>query len=275
MLIVSPTAEWLNKAAERCSCSLSISSPYVGKFLHDLAQKVAPQVRVKLLTRTLLLDFASGASDLEAVIALSKRCELSGHGFGVSSLSSLHAKVYLIDDKHALVTSANATFSGMYRNRECGIAVDEPNDVRELTTLVESGFGSTSPPRGWTFADLETLRQPVEALKSTLPATLRSSRHEQETGAPSRVELRSSDFNRFLGNVQGWTRLALEGMARIKADQFGMAEMVQACEPLVRERYPNNQHPREKLRQQLQVLRDLGLVLFLERGRYERLTRLK
>ncbi|MBI5242579.1 MAG: hypothetical protein HY922_02705 [Elusimicrobia bacterium] len=34
------------------------------------------------------------------------------------------------------------------------------------------------------------------------------------------------------------------------------------------ELHPNNRHVRPKIRQQLQVLRDLGFVAFLGRGRY-------
>jgi len=51
-----------------------------------------------------------------------------------------------------------------------------------------------------------------------------------------------------------------------------MDDVLVACAPLAVERYPDNRHVREKLRQQMQRLRDLGLVLFLGRGRYERLA---
>lgn len=36
--------------------------------------------------------------------------------------------------------------------------------------------------------------------------------------------------------------------------------------------HPANRHVRNKIRQQLQVLRDLGLVEFLGRGRYRRVS---
>jgi hypothetical protein len=36
----------------------------------------------------------------------------------------------------------------------------------------------------------------------------------------------------------------------------------------LQELHPDNRHVREKIRQQLQVLRDLGFVEFLGRGRY-------
>ena len=51
-----------------------------------------------------------------------------------------------------------------------------------------------------------------------------------------------------------------------------MDDVFAACAPLAAERFPENRHVREKLRQQLQRLRDLGLVLFLGAGRYRRLA---
>lgn len=51
-----------------------------------------------------------------------------------------------------------------------------------------------------------------------------------------------------------------------------MDEVFATCVSLARERYPENRHVREKLRQQMQRLRDLGLVLFVGGGRYERLA---
>jgi chromosome condensin MukBEF MukE localization factor len=52
-----------------------------------------------------------------------------------------------------------------------------------------------------------------------------------------------------------------------------MNEVFAACAPLAASRFPDNRYVREKLRQQMQRLRDLGLVLFLGNGRYERLAR--
>jgi hypothetical protein len=51
-----------------------------------------------------------------------------------------------------------------------------------------------------------------------------------------------------------------------------MDEVWTACAPIAANRFPNNLHAREKLRQQMQRLRDLGLVTFLGQGRYERLA---
>jgi DpnI-like restriction endonuclease/phospholipase D-like protein len=265
MIVVSPTDSWLKIALDNCSSSLAVSSPYIGKYLCDAVSQLGPKVAVRLLTRTLLGDFASNASDLNALCALAER---SG---GIFSLSSLHAKVYVVDKKSALITSANATFSGMYRNRECGVEIKNRAVINTLHGLIESGFGSSPRPQLWSRDDLEELRKPVEALRAALSrvTTLREAAIE----APPRVRLQRRQLTRLVESFSGWLQLTMEGISRIPSDTFTMNEVFAACAPLAAFRFPENRHVREKLRQQMQRLRDLGLVLFLGGGRYERLAR--
>jgi len=264
MIITSPTDRWLRSALHDCKTALSISSPYVGAYLRDAVAELESTIRVTLLTRTILAEFATHASDLDSVRALAFR---SG---GILSLSSLHAKVYVIDLKIALVTSANATFSGMYRNRECGLEVKRPADVKRLTNLIASGFNSIPKPQIWTADDLDELREPVETLRAALPRV--TSLTQAAIEAPPRVQLRHKQFVRLIQSLSGWLQLTMEGISRIKSDVFAMDDVFAACAPLAVARYPDNRHIREKLRQQMQRLRDLGLVLFLGSGRYERLA---
>ena len=264
MIVTSPTDSWFKKQLNTCASSVTVASPYVSDYLSKAISKIGAEISVTLLTRTLLTDFASGSSDLEAVLKLAQR---SG---GILSLSSLHAKVYVIDEQIALVTSANATFSGMYRNRECGIETTERETVGNLIQLIQTGFGSSPKPQHWSTSELEALRGPVEALRSALPtATLRQA---PSLGMPARVNLRQSQFTRLIDGMPGWMQLTLEGIMRIHSNSFTMEQVYQTCLPVIQERYPENKFPRQKLRQQLQRLRDLGVILFLGKGQYERLT---
>jgi hypothetical protein len=264
MIVVSPTDRWLKTALDSCSSSVAVSSPFVGQYLSDAVSQLRPEIAVTLLTRTLLGDFASNASDLDALCALAERG-------GIFSLSSLHAKVYVVDTKSALITSANATFSGMYRNRECGVEIKNRAVISTLRGLIESGFGSSPRPQLWTRDDLEELRKPVEALRSALSrvTTLREAAIE----APPRVRLQRRQLAHLVESFSGWLQLTMEGISRIPSDTFTMNEVFAACAPLAASRFPENRHVREKLRQQMQRLRDLGFVLFLGGGRYERLAR--
>jgi type II restriction enzyme len=65
-----------------------------------------------------------------------------------------------------------------------------------------------------------------------------------------------------------WAVTVLNLIETFKSKFFTLSE-VYAFEPMLREHYPSNKHIREKLRQQLQVLRDLGYVKFVARGAYE------
>jgi type II restriction enzyme len=71
--------------------------------------------------------------------------------------------------------------------------------------------------------------------------------------------------------ARGWLIEVLRCVELIRAEEFALAD-VYAFEPRLRELYPENQHVREKMRQQLQVLRDRGFIEFLGRGRYRRIA---
>lgn len=261
MIIVSPTDEWLKPAFGSASGSVTISSPYVGDYLSKAILGLSDEVKVRLLTKTLLSDFASRASDLDAVQRIAERAG------GIYSLSSLHAKVYVIGTNRALVTSANATFSGMYRNRECGVEITDNSEVGELRALVQSGFGVKPAPKLWSSLDLEELREPVEALRATLPKVVRKQPAPPEA-APF-IRLRRREFASVVSTFGGWLRLTLDGISQLPPETFTMDDVFRVCAPLAVSMFPTNQHVREKLRQQMQRLRDLGLVNFVERGRYQ------
>jgi hypothetical protein len=264
MIVISPSHTWLTRALEKGTDSFSVSSPYVGSYLSKIVSQLDSNVSLTLLTRTTLADFASNASDLDAVRAVAHRAG------SVLSLSSLHAKVYVAGRKRALITSANSTFSGMHRNRECGFEVTKRSDVDALNAFIRTGFGSSPMPQPWTVADLDELRIPVERLRAVIPrvATLRG--HGVE--ALLRIKLPRRQYHELIHGFSGWLQLTLEGISRIAAHAFTMNDVMVACAPLAAERFPENRHVREKLRQQMQRLRDLGLVLFLGNGRYERLA---
>ncbi len=67
--------------------------------------------------------------------------------------------------------------------------------------------------------------------------------------------------------ARGWTILTLGAIRRLGRQDFSLRE-IYAQEDSFRECYPNNLNIRPKLRQQLQVLRDLGYVEFLGGGEY-------
>jgi type II restriction enzyme len=68
-------------------------------------------------------------------------------------------------------------------------------------------------------------------------------------------------------DARGWLLEVMACCEAIGRLEFNLDEVYE-FEPRLKARYPGNQHIREKVRQQLQVLRDSGYLDFLGRGRY-------
>jgi type II restriction enzyme len=69
-------------------------------------------------------------------------------------------------------------------------------------------------------------------------------------------------------DLRGWTIDVLNAIRRLGKTRFSLRELY-AFEPDLQRAHPNNRNIRPKIRQQLQVLRDLGLLRFGTPGNYE------
>ncbi|MEO7028015.1 MAG: DpnI domain-containing protein [Acidobacteriaceae bacterium] len=86
-----------------------------------------------------------------------------------------------------------------------------------------------------------------------------------ETRAAFRESKRFTDIPL---SKRGWTALVLAKVRKIGKTEFTLAD-IYAHEAAMHAVYPENSHVREKIRQQLQALRDLGYIEFLsKRGEY-------
>ncbi|MDD5200568.1 MAG: phospholipase D-like domain-containing protein [Terrimicrobiaceae bacterium] len=258
--VVTPTEKWLEAELQHCKSQLLISSPYVGGWLPLLQKKLGSGVRRLLLTRADIRDFASGASDLEAV------CALASDDAEILVSHRLHAKVYVIDELCSLVTSANATFSGMRGNLECGVVIRDPSGVRAAADLICGGFGAREALQRWSASELESLREPVRELQKSLSAKQVTADLDSRLLADVNPERPVGQA--LLENLSGWTRLVLEAVQIQQTTVFTLDSLMETCAPAAFARYPGNQNVRSKVRQQLQRLRDLGVIQFLGKGSY-------
>ena len=69
---------------------------------------------------------------------------------------------------------------------------------------------------------------------------------------------------------RGWLLDVLHCVDRIPAEDFSLSQVYAFTEELQR-KHPENNFVRDKIRQQLQVLRDKGFIEFTTRGNYKRL----
>ena len=254
-IVTTPTFDWLAERARACKSRMLVGSPYVNNGVLKLTDMVSGDVVRTLITRTDLRDFAVGSSSLSTL------CTLAGQGVAVHSLHGLHAKMYIFDDTSALVTSANATNSGMRRNLECGLGTGDRQVVRDLAESLLSGFGAGEPPPKISHDDLKALYAPLETIRATLP---KLPQMDEPLGSAT---FSISDKKAFLEGYSGWQKLTLEGVLTLP-ERFQLDEVYRVCEPMASTQYPGNSEVRAQLRKQLQILRNLGIVEFLGRGNY-------
>ena len=67
--------------------------------------------------------------------------------------------------------------------------------------------------------------------------------------------------------LRGWTLDVLNSIRKLGKSRFSLQELY-GCESELRGIHPSNQNVRPEIRQQLQVLRDLGLIEFVSPGNY-------
>lgn len=80
-------------------------------------------------------------------------------------------------------------------------------------------------------------------------------------------------FLREEGNkeLKGWILTVMQCIDAIKKPEFRLDEMY-AFEENLKQEYPNNRHIKDKIRQQLQYLRDFGYLEFVGRGKYKKIV---
>lgn len=138
-LVRSPWTERFESLVAEAGSDLMISSPYVSaaacERLIGCVERNGRSGTLKLtiITNLSLDNMVSGATNVNAILHVSACLPLTQVRF----IPTLHAKVYVADSKRAIITSANLTDGGLYRNLEYGVEVDDPTTVREVRKDVE------------------------------------------------------------------------------------------------------------------------------------------
>lgn len=118
----------------------------------------------------------------------------------------------------------------------------------------------TARRAGWVGCNIDLTRIPTDARIAVV----------QQGSANPAAEVRAQ-FRRVKPLAQiktaqrGWTLDVLNAVSRLDKKEFSTSEAY-ACERELEQSHPDNRHVKDKIRQQLQVLRDMGLLQHVERG---------
>jgi len=120
----------LHNLIKNCSSSLIIASPYIKKSAVDwlVATKPPCLKTISILTNLSLQNILSKSLETTALHQILESFPIAS----IVSLQHLHAKVFVADEKVALVTSANFTNGGLWTNYEYGIFIRQRAVVADI-----------------------------------------------------------------------------------------------------------------------------------------------
>ena len=249
--------EFMTKCATSLE-SIKLCAPFVkGNIIEEIYANISKNVSLSLITNINLQSFHKKYSDISAV---AQTIENDG---AVYNCTTLHAKIYIFDDKYCFISSANLTSSGLNRNIECGIITDDYKLVGEAVEIYSHIIQNECVGK--------ISRKSIDELSNILfklpkPQTIQYPYFDLSATY-------SGDILPIAEKFKGWKKSVFIEINNLCSDEFSTSEVSVFAEKLKGE-YPNNpnvEHRKAKIRQVLQQLRDLGLVEFTSPGKYKRL----
>lgn len=234
--------------------NIMLCAPFVKQEIVDNIVAIADRrLSMQLITNINLQSFHRRASDLGAI----ERFISKG---SVYNCTTLHAKLYIFDNKKCLITSANLTTSGLQKNLECSMLTDDldlvDSSVHEYNAIIKDNRVGKITPQS--ISDIGKILEKIPPVKKiAYPQFDLSATYE-------------SDINSIVKSLAGWRKSVFIVLNSMQEDAFSSQEVKFIAEQL-KEAYPENHNREAKVRQILQQLRDTGLIEFTSPGNYRRL----
>lgn len=125
-------------------------------------------------------------------------------------------------------------------------------------------LSETARRAGWTGCNIEIGKVPdagrIYFIKNETVVPKNTVREKWESG----VFLKAKK-----GEAKGWILDIMKCVDRIKNESFSLSDVYAFEEELMR-KHPVNKHVKDKIRQQLQILRDKNILEFLGQGKYKK-----
>jgi len=130
-LLKSPFEREFRKVLSQAQKEIVFSSPFINDagasvFIESVNKAACKNIRV--LTNLSSRNIVENVTQPQALLKIYDTFEDTT----VSSLERLHAKVYVVDNLFAVITSANLTNGGLRSNFEYGVVFDEPEKIKNI-----------------------------------------------------------------------------------------------------------------------------------------------
>lgn len=255
-ILRNPWKETLLDLSAEAESSIWISSPFVKRNICDeLLKAKKKNVHLELITSFNLSNIHHGSLDISGLdLILKNRGVIKSH-------YNLHAKTYIFDREKAVITSGNLTNGGLVKNYEYGILLENIATVKEIVRDFKN-LSSSSTTRRIQEQHLEDARNILAKIpkpnKGKIPRLIDS---------PETSDILGDIAPQIESSLIGWKREVFKCLDSLPQQQFSLENAYQ-FEKKLSAVYPQNLNIKAKIRQQLQYLRDLGLIEFLGDSMY-------
>lgn len=234
--------------------NIMLCAPFVKQEIaDDIISAIDGRLPMQLITNINLQSFHRKSSDLGAI-------ERFINNGSVYNCTTLHAKIYIFDNKKCIITSSNLTTSGFRRNLECSVVTDDLELVNSSVNEYNSIIKDNSVGK-MTIQSIFDIKKIIEKI----PSVPQVSYPQLDFSS-----IYASDINAITKSFKGWRKNVFIILNSMQEDSFS-SETVKDIAEQLKEIYPQNHNREAKVRQILQQLRDLGLVEFTSPGFYRRL----
>jgi hypothetical protein len=191
----------------------------------------------------------------------------------IKSYHQLHAKVFIFDKKKSVVTSGNLTSGGLLNNYEYGLLIND----EKLSHRISEDYRKVFKDEELTGKITEEILKKAAQILQSVPKERKPKFALKDKEIFKKISEEDIEADRYEGgtasihnNLSGWVKDVFDVLNEINLDVFKLNE-VYKYEGKLQALHPRNQYVQDKIRQQLQVLRDLGLLQFVDRGVYRKL----
>lgn len=255
---------WKNELMElvcQSKKSIKITSPFVKENVcNELLSFKNKNTKLELITSFKLMNIYSGSLDLSGLenIIINKGI--------VKNFPKLHSKIYLFDDEKVIITSSNLTNGGLLNNYEYGIYTSNAQVVSQAVSDFSSLFFNENIGK-IKLTDINAVRKILAKIPPSESIKLPNFKLESPEEKYDIMEIREDILT---SSLKGW-KLEVFKCAQSIPNQLFTLKDINQYESHLRKIFPSNKHITDKIRQQLQYLRDLGLIEFLGNGQYKKL----
>ncbi|MCK4312525.1 MAG: hypothetical protein KAW88_07305 [Candidatus Cloacimonetes bacterium] len=264
-IIKSPWIETFVELLKNSKRIVYLACPYIKeKTAQLIIQNINNKVDCKYINSFKLSNFFRGASDLNALRILNE------NHIQQKNVHNLHAKFFIFDD-NAIITSGNLTTGGLRNNLEYGVLIENEIVKYIIKDYIEI-FSNIEFP-----LITNDIIQKAEDIISSVPKekqqrfiTKDKELFEEIINDEIFDEKYDGGIESVLMNLTSWKKDVFKCLLEIEDDLFSLEQIYRFSRKL-QELHPQNLNVEPKIRQQLQYLRDLGLIEFVKPGVYKKL----